>query len=121
MRIGVPDLVSNSYFPAVAAAELGFFAAEGLEAELQLIFPVPRAMEALRDEALDFVAGPAHATLAAFPEWKGAKLVAALAQKTFWLLILRSDLGADRGDVQAVKGLRLGASPLPDVALRRIP
>ncbi len=43
MRIAVPDLVSNSYFPAVAAVELGFFAAEGLEAELQLIFPVPRS------------------------------------------------------------------------------
>ncbi len=120
MRIAVPDLVSNSYFPAVAAAELGFFAAEGLEAELQLIFPVPRAMEALRDDAVDFVAGPAHATLAAFPEWKGAKLIVALAQKTFWLLILRSDLGADKGDVQAVKGLRIGAAPGPDVTLRRL-
>ena len=90
MRIAVPDLISNSYFPAVAAAELGFFESEGLEAELQLIFPVTRTMEALRDDALDFVAGPAHATLTAFPEWRGAKLVAALAQKTYWLLILRS-------------------------------
>jgi len=120
MRIAVPDLVSNSYFPAVAAAELGFFAAEGLEAELQLIFPVTRTMEALRDGALDFVAGAAHVTLAAFPEWKGAKLIAALAQKTYWLLILRADLGADRGDVQAVKGLRIGAAPGPDAALRRL-
>lgn len=34
MRIAVPDLISNSYFPAAAAAdELGFFKAEGLEAE----------------------------------------------------------------------------------------
>lgn len=120
MRIAVPDLVSNSYFPAVAAAALGFFAAEGLDAELQLISPVPKTMEALRDNALDFVAGPAHAALSAFPEWKGAKLVVALAQKTFWLLILRSDLGAAIGDVQAVKGLRIGAAPGPDVALRRL-
>ena len=29
MRIAVPDLVSNSYFPAVAAIELGFFQAQG--------------------------------------------------------------------------------------------
>ena len=120
MRIAVPDLVSNSYFPAVAAAELGFFAAEGLEAELQLIFPVTRTMEALRDNSLDFVAGAAHATLTAFPEWRGAKLIAALAQKTYWLLILRSDLGAERGDVQAVKGLRIGAAPGPDAALRQL-
>lgn len=120
MRIAVPDLVSNSYFPALAATELGFFAAEGLDAELQLISPVPKAMEALRDDALDFVAGPAHAALSAFPEWKGVKLVAALAQKTFWMLILRSDLGAVVGDVQAVKGLRIGAAPGPDLALRQL-
>ena len=120
MRIAVPDLISNSYFPAVAAAELGFFEAEGLEAELQSIFPVTRTMEALRDNALDFVAGAAHATLTAFPDWRGAKLITALAQKTYWLLILRSDLGAKSGDVQAVKGLRIGAAQGPDVALRRL-
>ena len=27
MRIAVPDLISNSYFPAVAAIELGYFKA----------------------------------------------------------------------------------------------
>jgi ABC-type nitrate/sulfonate/bicarbonate transport system substrate-binding protein len=37
MRIAVPDLISNSYFPAVAAVELGFFKAEGLDAELSLV------------------------------------------------------------------------------------
>ena len=120
MRIAVPDLVSNSYFPAVAAVELGFFKDEGLDADLQLIFPVPKAMEALRDGQLDFVAGSAHATLTAFPEWKGAKLIAALAQKMYWLLILRTDLGAKRGDIQAVKGLRIGAAPGPDDGLRRL-
>jgi NitT/TauT family transport system substrate-binding protein len=25
MKLAVPDLISNSYFPAVAAVELGFF------------------------------------------------------------------------------------------------
>ena len=120
MRIGVPDLVTNSYFPAVAAAELGFFEAEGLDADLQHVYPIPKTMEALRDNELDFVAGSAHATLAAFPGWKGAKLIVALAQRTYWLLILRSDLGAERGDVQAVKGLRIGAAPGPDLALRRL-
>ena len=118
MRIGVPDLVSNSYFPAVAAVDLGFFTAEGLNPELRHIYPLPKTMEALRDGDLDLVAGSAHATLAAFPGWKGAKLLAALAQKTYWLLILRSDLGAEKGDVQAVKGLRIGAAPGPDMALR---
>jgi NitT/TauT family transport system substrate-binding protein len=120
MRIAVPDLISNSYFPAVAAVELGFFKAEGLDAELEMLSPIPRAMAALRDNEIDFVAGPAHAALSAFPEWKGVKLAAALAKQTFWLLILRSDLGAKPGDVEAVKGLRIGAAPGPEAALRRL-
>ena len=120
MRLAVPDLVSNSYFPAVAAVELGFFRAEGLDVTLEHLFPIPKTMEALRDGELDFVAGPAHATLTAFPNWKGAKLIVALAQRTYWLLILRSDLGVQQGDVQAVKGLRIGAAPGPDLALKRL-
>ena len=87
MRMAVPDLVSNSYFPAVAAVELGFFKAEGLDVTNELLFPVPKTMEALRDGQLDFVAGSAHATLTAFEDWKGAKLVSALAQHTYWFLV----------------------------------
>ena len=120
MRIAVPDLVSNSYFPAVAAVELGFFQAQGIDAELEMVFPVGRAMEALRDGSVDFVAGPAHATPSAFPGWQGAKLLAALSQHTFWVLVLRSSLGVQPGDVAAVKGLRIGAAPGPDAALRRL-
>ena len=120
MRIAVPDLVSNSYFPAVAAVELGFFQAQGIDMELEMVFPVARAMEALRDGSVDFVAGPAHATLSAFPGWQGAKLLAALSQHTFWVLVLRSSLGVRPGDIAAVKGLRIGAAPGPDAALRRL-
>lgn len=117
MRIGVPDMVSNSYFPAIAAVDLGAFKAEGLDAEVELLFPVPKAMEALRDGELDFVGGSAHATLTVFPDWNGAKLVVALARHMYWFLVLRSDLGAKRGDVEAVKGLRIGAAPGPDTGL----
>ena len=120
MRIAVPDLVSNSYFPAVAAVDLGLFEAQGIDVELEMVFPVGRAMGALRDQDVDFVAGPAHATLSAFPDWKGARLLAALSQHTFWVLVLRSGLGVRPGDVAAVKGLRIGAAPGPDVALRRM-
>ena len=120
MRIAVPDLVSNSYFPAVAAVELGFFKDQGVDVELEMIFPVGRAMQALRDGDIDFVAGPAHATPSVFPGWLGAKLLAALAQHTFWLLVLRADLGVQPGDVAAVKGRRIGAAPGPDAALRRL-
>ncbi len=120
MRIAVPDLISNSYFPAVAAIELGYFKAEGLDAELEMISPIPKAMSALRDGEVDFVAGPAHATLAAFPDWKGAKLVAALAKQTFWLLVVRADLEVEPGDVQGIKGLRIGAAPGPELAFRHL-
>jgi ABC-type nitrate/sulfonate/bicarbonate transport system substrate-binding protein len=120
MRIAVPDLISNSYFPAIAAAELGFFKQEGLDVQLDLLFPVPKTMAALRDGELDFVAGSAHATLMAFPDWKGAKLLMALAQRTYWLLILRSDLKAQRGDLSIMKGLRIGAAPGVDLSLKRL-
>ena len=120
MRIAVPDLVSNSYFPAVAAVELGFFKAQGIDVELEMVFPIPKAMEGLRDGSIDFVAGPAHATLSAFPGWQGAKLLAALSQHTFWVLVLRSGLEVQPGNVAAVKGLRIGAAPGPDAALRQL-
>ena len=120
MRIAVPDLVSNSYFPAVAAVELGYFQNHGIDVELEMVFPIPKAMEGLRDGSIDFVAGPAHATLSAFPGWQGAKLLAALSQHTFWVLVMRADLGAQPGDVDVVKGRRIGAAPGPDAAFRAL-
>lgn len=120
MKMAVPDLITNSYFPAIAAVELGFCQAQGLDLTLEHIFPVPKAMEAMRDGQCDFVAGAAHATLSAFPAWQGARLIAALAQGMYWLLVLRSDLGVARGDVSAIKGLRIGAAPGVDLGLRRL-
>ena len=120
MRIAVPDLVTNSYFPALAAEELGFFRAEGLDAHVELRGPATTAIAALRDGAVDMVAGGAHTALLAFPQWQGAKLVVALAQGTPWLLVLRADLPAPQGDLHVLRGLRIGAAPGPDAALRRL-
>ncbi|OGA23660.1 MAG: nitrate ABC transporter substrate-binding protein, partial [Betaproteobacteria bacterium RIFCSPLOWO2_02_FULL_67_26] len=120
LRVAVPDLVSPSYFPAIAAVELGFFEREGLDATIELLFPVTRTYEELRDGRLDFVAGAAHAPLYAFRNWEGCKLLAALAQHMYWFLILRKDLGAKRGDLAAVKGLRIGAAPGPVDGLKRM-
>src|SRR5438105_11970879 len=120
LRLAVPDLVSNSYFPAIAAVELGYFREQGLEASVELLFPVTRTMAALRDGELDFVAGAAHATLTAFSAWHGARLLAAVSQHMYWFLVLRSDLGAQRGNLDAVKGLRIGAAPGVDVGLHRL-
>jgi ABC-type nitrate/sulfonate/bicarbonate transport system substrate-binding protein len=120
MKLAVPDLVSNSYFPAVAAAELGFFAAEGLDVSLQLVFPVDKAYAALRDGAVDLVGGAAHGVLSAFPGWRGAKLICAQAQGMYWFLVMRADLCIARGDLAAVKGRSIGAAPWVDMGLRRL-
>jgi NitT/TauT family transport system substrate-binding protein len=120
MKVAIPDLISNSYFPAIAAVELGFFKKEGIEMELELIFPVDRTLEVLRDGGIDFVGGSAHSVPFAFPEWKGGKLLGALAQNTYWFLVLRKDLGARKGDITAVKGLNIGAAPLVDLGLKRL-
>jgi len=120
MKIAIPDLVSNSYFPAIAAVDLGFFKEEGLDMELELIFPVNHTLEKMRDGEIDFVGGSAHSTPHAFPGWKGGKLLGALAQGMYWFLILRSDLGAKQGDIEAVKGLNIGAAPLVDLGLMHL-
>ena len=120
MRLVVPDLVSNSYFPVIAAADLGFFKREGLDIEVELLFPVSAAYEALRDGRVDFVGGSAHSVLAAFPAFRGAKLLAAQAQGMYWFLVMRSDLGAKRGQLESVKGRTIGAAPWVEMGLRAL-
>jgi len=113
-------MVSPSYFPAIAAVELGFFEREGLDATLSLVFPVTKTYEELRDGRLDFVGGAAHAPLYAFSDWKGCRLLCALAQNMYWFLVVRRDLGATRGDLSVLKGLRIGAAPGPADGLKRM-
>ncbi len=120
MKIAIPDLISNSYFPVIAADKLGLFKQEGLDMQLEMIFPVDRSLEILRDGGIDFVGGSAHSVPCAYPEWKGGKLLASLAQNMYWFLVLRKDLKAAKGDIHAVKGLRIGAAPLVRLGLERI-
>ena len=120
MKLAVPDMISNSYFPAEAAVELGFFREQGLDVALELIFPVDKAYAALREGAVDFVAGSAHSALAAFPGFAGVKLICAQAQCMYWFLVLHKDFGAKRGDLAAVKGRSIGAAPWVEMGLRRL-
>jgi ABC-type nitrate/sulfonate/bicarbonate transport system substrate-binding protein len=120
MKIAVPDVISNSYFPAVAAVELGFFKREGLDVSLELIFPVDESYAALRDGHVDFVAGSAHSILSAFPEWRGAKLLCAQAQGMYWFLVMHRDLNIAKADIKAVKSMHIGAAPWVDLGLRRL-
>jgi NitT/TauT family transport system substrate-binding protein len=120
MKIAVPDTVSNSYFPAIAAVELGHFKEEGLDVELEALFPVDKAYSALREGRVAFVAGSAHSALAAFPQWNGVKLLCAQGQGMYWFLVIRADLYRGRGNLDVVKGRRIGAAPWVDMGLRRL-
>src|SRR5580658_6049166 len=111
-------MISNSYFPAIAAIELGLFRQEGLDVELELIFPVDKAYAALRDGAVDLVAGSAHSALSAFPDFRGVKLICAQAQGMYWFLVMHADFKAKRGEVSIVKGRSIGAAPWVDKGLR---
>src|SRR5207245_5292560 len=87
---------------------------------IELLFPVTKTYEALRDGRLDFVGGAAHAALYAFGSWTGCKLLCALSQNMYWFLVVRRDLRIERGDLRALKGLRIGAAPGPADGLKRM-
>jgi NitT/TauT family transport system substrate-binding protein len=120
MKIAVPDLISNSYFPVVAAVELGCFREEGIDAEIELVFPVDKAYEHLKAGKVDFVGGSAHSAAAAFPDWDGVKLLCAQAQGMYWFLVMHADCQAARGDIGAVKGRKIGAAPWVELGLLRL-
>ncbi len=118
LKICYSDKVSNSFFPAIAAVELGFFDAEGIDAEHELIFPAPKAAMALRDGDVDMIGGAAHVMLLAFPRWRGVKLLCSLSQGVFWSLVVRNDLPVENNDLNALRGLRICAAPEVDQVLK---
>ena len=120
MRIAAVDLVSNTCFPALAAQELGFYREEGADVEIELVSQIG-ATRALREGSADaMIAGSVHDLLREFPGWRGAKLLVALSQGTPWLLTVRADLDAERGDFKALKGLRLTAAEGPDLVFKAL-
>jgi ABC-type nitrate/sulfonate/bicarbonate transport system substrate-binding protein len=120
MRIAAVDLISNTCFPALAADVLGLYKAEGVDIDIQLVAALA-ATKALRDGSADaMMAGSVHDVLTEFPGWEGVKLAVALSQGTPWLLVVRRDFPAERGDIGAVRGLRLTAADGPDLALKQL-
>ena len=118
MRITVADVISPSYFVAIAAVQLGCFKEEGVE--MEFVFPPADPSQALRDGVVDFYGGSPYTGLHRFPGWRGGAVLCALSHYTYWFLAVRSDLKCERGDVSAVKGLRLSASVLPGLTLKRL-
>src|SRR5205807_9829366 len=121
MKLAIPDMSSNSYFPAIAAIELGCVKQEGLDVALEMIYPVDKCYAALREGTVDFVGGSAHSALSAIPQWHGVKLICAQAQGMYWVLAMHKELDAARGDISVVKDRRIGAAPWLDLGLRRLP
>ena len=120
-RLVVADLDSPSYFVATAAIELGFFREEGIDAEVERTYGALNGPERLRNGEVHFLGGPAYMATRAFPGWKGAKLLCALAQYSYWFLAVRADLNVSRGNLEALKGLRISASTaFPEVGLRHL-
>src|SRR5580658_334449 len=109
-NLAVADLDSPSYFVATAAAELGFFNEEGVDIELEHGFGGKTGPERLRDGLLHFFAGPAYSATRALPGWKGARLLCALSQYSYWFMAVRADLNVKRGDLDALKGMRIATS-----------
>jgi NitT/TauT family transport system substrate-binding protein len=109
-RLMVADFDSPSYFVAIAAVELGFFKREGIDIELERTYGAHNGANRLRDGTLHFFGGPAYSATTAFPAWKGAKLLCALSQCSYWFLAIRADLDVKRGDLGALKGLRISTS-----------
>src|SRR6185312_13401703 len=121
LRLMVADLDSPSYFVATAAVELGFFGGEGLDVELELVYGARSGPERLRDGSLHFFGGPAYAATRAFPAWMGARLLCALAQYSYWFMAVRADLSIRRGDMSAIRGLRISSSTaFPNMALKHM-
>jgi ABC-type nitrate/sulfonate/bicarbonate transport system substrate-binding protein len=120
IRIAAVDLVSNTCFPALAADELGYFREQGLDARIELVAAMG-STRALRDGKADaMIAGSVFDVLTEFSDWRGARLCVALSQGTPWLLTVRADLAAERGDFEALRGLRLTAAEGPDLAFRQL-
>ena len=120
LTIAIPDMISNSYFPIVAASELGYFKREGLDVRLELISPGDKAFAALHSGAVHLVGAEAHTALAVFPDWSGVKLICAQSQGMYWFLVMRSDLMIERGDIASVRGRRIAAAPWVEMGLRRM-
>jgi NitT/TauT family transport system substrate-binding protein len=102
----------------IAAKELGIFEEEGQDVEIVLNRSL-KAEEFLRNGAVDFSAGPAHAPLTIYPEWRGVKLVATISQGTPWMLVMKAGL-TKRGEIEAVKGRRIAVDYGPELVFKHL-
>src|ERR1700742_3066526 len=118
----VADLGSPSYFVATAAAHLGFFEEEGVSIDaIEGGVDAQNNTSGLNTGQAHFFAGPSYGPLKSYPNFSGVKLLCALSQYSYWFMGIRSDIEIKRGDIQALKGLRISSSrSSPGRGLRRM-
>lgn len=110
-RLVVADLGSPSYFVSTAAVVLGFFEREGIEmAPVIGSEDVEQNTQGLKDGSAHFFGGASYGSLRTFPNFRGVKILCALAQYSYWFMGIRADLDVKKGDLQALKGLRISSS-----------
>src|SRR5438067_901385 len=109
---------SGSSNAKASASEAGSSSANGLIAACPASNPAP----ALRERVAQ---GEARSRVRVFQRQRpspshacGVKLLGALAQGMYWFLVMRQELGIARGDLAALKGLRIGAAPWVEMGLR---
>ena len=120
MRIASVDLISNTCFPALAADVLGFFEKEGLDVQISLV-PALGATRALKNNSVDaMIAGSVHDVLTEFDHWEGVSICVALSQGTPWLLTMRKDFEAKRGNFGSLKDCTFTAAEGPDLAFKQV-
>jgi NitT/TauT family transport system substrate-binding protein len=118
-HVWVADLDSPSYFVALAAVELGYFKREGID--IEFVYNTHDGPELMRDGKVDLIGGPAYAAIRAFPNWDGVRFLCALSQYSYWFMAVRADLNLKRGDLSAIKGLRISsAQSWPGMGLRHM-
>src|SRR5437773_1054932 len=98
MKLAVPDLISPSYFPPVAAVEQGFFEAEGLDVEVETASQDDKAYAALRDRPVEMLCVAAQAL--------EARLI-----DGFWANGMGAEVAVRRGAGTLVLDVRRGDGP----------
>ena len=121
MKLAVPDMISNSYFPAIAAVELGFFKEEGLDVDARADLPgrqelhgAARRRGRLRRRLGAFGAGGVS---------RNGRASSCSARRRractgSWSCTTTS--APTRGDIGVVKGSSIGAAPWVEMGLRRL-
>ena len=121
MKLAVPDMISTSYFPAIAAIELGMFKREGLDVTLELIYPgrqmlcgAARRRRRFRRRLVAFRACR-HSRNGMAPSSCARRGKACTG---FWSCTGISAASAATSSV--VKGRSIGAAPWVEMGLRRL-